>query len=182
VWQGGYQLPSLQRKERSPLQSGAWRRRETIDGLYYYFINLNDGTMTDPHPVPRDDLDGDDIYEARKSEYSSLLRRRNESSRSNTDHNLLHRLAVPSYWNKNLRNSKISGQTFHPSSRSGSTNQLKDSRSSSEVFPPSPRSHYEYPRKAKLDLYKSVLKRSSTKPQLFPLPPLPSYHPPNSHY
>lgn len=174
------ELPSPTSRERSRSLSDPWERRDTMDGLYYYFINLNNGRMTDIHSIPREGSDEDDFHGSRRRNPLPPRSTNKDSRRPDTHCAPLPQPAVFPHSNRNLQTLRPSDRPLQHALESASTNGSKNSRLSLEVFPASSRSH-EYSPAAKLDLCKSVFKAADTEPQLLSLRLLPSYHTQNSH-
>jgi hypothetical protein len=178
VWQGQYEPSSMLNQERSDSRTHPWERRETMDGLYYYLINLNTGQMTDPKPVLRDDSDGKDSYESmtKRKEIPPPRPNKHGSRSSPAEYVSRPRAATISDRDENPRVLKIYNSPAYAKLDSTSTQHSKNSKSSSEPIPPGPISYYSPSKTSNYHLRQTVLKGSSKEPSLLPRLPIGTYN------
>ncbi|TID13024.1 hypothetical protein E2P81_ATG09944 [Venturia nashicola] len=178
VWQGTFSPFSSQSTEHPPFASSVWERRETLDGLYCYYLNTKDGRMSDPQPLPREESEGEesDLSKLRAPRQSPPVSRTGALNTSwEQDNSLVVTMEKP-YRNKDIHKLGHSAKEPVQVLGSTSTNDSKPSRSSADNLPPSPRSYYRNPTAAHHDLRRSVFRRPSMSSQaILPRAPIGVY-------
>lgn len=175
MWQGHYSPSSSQTTERTQTTSSVWERRETLDGLYRYYLNTKDGRMTDPQPIPRDESEGEefDLHKLRVTPQSPPVSRKAARTASQGK-DILPALPVEvPYRYKNIAELRVGRK--EPAQVLGSTSR-NNSNQSSENFPPSPRSYYRDHTHVRHDLQRSVFKPVKNAKPVLPRPPIGLYN------
>lgn len=168
IWQGHCPPSSFQTIEHPPSTSLAWERRETLDGLYYYYLNTKDGRMTDPQPIARDESEGEefDLSRLRVTPQSPPAYRYDAPTASKSK-DLSPNLPVHiPYRYKTIAALRDGAKDPVLVLGSASTNNPKPSKSSAESLPPSPRSSYR----------NSTLKPPENAQSVLPKPPIGVYN------
>ncbi|KAE9965772.1 hypothetical protein EG328_009407 [Venturia inaequalis] len=178
IWQGHFSPSSSQTTERLRSTSSVWERRETLDGLYWYYLNTEDGRMTDPQPIPRDESEGEkfDLRKLRVTPCSPpVSRKAAPDTTQKKDVSPALPVQVPYRYQKIAAPRDVVKEIVQVLG-STSTNGSKPSRSTAENLPPSPRSYYRNSTPAQHGPRKSVVKPSMNTQPVLPRPPIGVYN------
>lgn len=160
IWQGHYSQSSSQSTEHLQLESSVWARRETLDGLYCYYLNTKDGRMTDPQPIPREKTDDEEFEISRlriTPQSPPVFRKAAPSITQGANISPALPVEVP-YRCEPVQNMRVEKKEPVQILGSTSTNTSKPSHSSAENLPQSPRSYYRNPVSIEHDLRRDVFK------------------------
>lgn len=178
IWQGHYSPSPSQSTERPRPESSVWERRETLDGLYCYYLNTKDGRMTDPQPIPRENSEDEefDLSKLRITPQSPpVCRKAAPGTTQGADISPALPVEVP-YRYKTVQDVRVEKKEPVQVLGSTSTTNSKPSQSSAENPPPSPRSYYRKPSSIEQDLRRSVFIPSMKSQQALPRPPIGVYN------
>jgi hypothetical protein len=169
VWQDQFESPLLQHNGDSWTQSEPWERRETMDGQYYYFINLEDGRMTNPYPILG--YESDDCDFLYNTNPPSRLGGK-EFRRPHDDITTPSHYVQPHHHEPELSDSRI--QSLHHA-RTRFPNQPKSSKLSPEVDLSNPNISHGHTSATKPSPRTSAQEGTPAKSPILPRPPLGSH-------